>query len=157
MSAPTLLLMCGLPAAGKTTQAKRLELERGAVRLTPDDWIESILPADCTVDERDRLRDPVESLQWALAQRLLTLGVSVILDWGLWGRSERDVLRDGARALGARVEVHFLDLPMEELVARLAERTGFWGGGSPEEVKEVLARFDSGFQRPTEDELFDSE
>ena len=78
-SVPTLFLMCGLPGAGKTTLARRLEQEYAAVRLTPDEWISKILPADWSRDELDRLRSPVESLQWTLAERLLALGTSVVL------------------------------------------------------------------------------
>ena len=32
----TLHLMVGLPCSGKTTEARRLERELGALRLTPD-------------------------------------------------------------------------------------------------------------------------
>ena len=34
-----LYVMVGLPAAGKTTSARRLEVERRALRFTPDDWM----------------------------------------------------------------------------------------------------------------------
>ena len=33
-----LILMVGLPFSGKTTRAKALERELGALRLTPDEW-----------------------------------------------------------------------------------------------------------------------
>ena len=35
---PVLTLMVGLPGSEKTTLAKRLEAETGAVRFTPDEW-----------------------------------------------------------------------------------------------------------------------
>ena len=35
----TLVLIVGLPGAGKTTQAKRLAAQRHAIRLTPDEWM----------------------------------------------------------------------------------------------------------------------
>ena len=34
----TLHLMVGLPCSGKTTLARKLEHERSALRLTPDEW-----------------------------------------------------------------------------------------------------------------------
>ena len=34
-----LLLTCGLPGSGKTTLARRLATERGAVRLSKDEWM----------------------------------------------------------------------------------------------------------------------
>ena len=35
---PVLTLLVGLPGAGKTTLAKKLERETGAIRFTPDEW-----------------------------------------------------------------------------------------------------------------------
>ena len=35
----TLFLMVGLPGAGKTTRAKELAAEHGALRLSPDAWM----------------------------------------------------------------------------------------------------------------------
>ena len=67
-SAPRLFLMCGLPGAGKTTRAKQLEEEHQAVRLTPDEWIAAILQPGWTREDLDRLRDPIESLQWGTAE-----------------------------------------------------------------------------------------
>ncbi|MEM6337611.1 MAG: AAA family ATPase [Bacteroidota bacterium] len=39
---PTLVITCGLPGAGKTTHARRLERELGAVRFGPDEWMEAL-------------------------------------------------------------------------------------------------------------------
>ena len=38
-SRPSLYVMIGLPAAGKTTVARQLEEEHQALRLTPDEWM----------------------------------------------------------------------------------------------------------------------
>lgn len=37
-NAPILHLMVGLPGSGKTTEAKRIEAQTGAIRFTPDEW-----------------------------------------------------------------------------------------------------------------------
>ena len=42
----TLHLVCGLPGSGKSTLAAKLEVERQALRLTPDDWIARLLGGD---------------------------------------------------------------------------------------------------------------
>ena len=118
----TLILMCGLPGSGKTTRARELELERHALRLTPDEWIARLFGTGLTLPTLDWCRDPVEAVQWAVAERALSLGVNVILDFGFWSRSEREGFRSRAAALGARSEVHFLDAPREVLLARLAAR-----------------------------------
>ena len=98
----TLFLICGLPGAGKTTLAKQIERTRPALRLSPDEWIEPLLADVSDKVELDRLRSPVESVQWEATTKVLALGVDVILEWGFWSREERRHYREQAEALGAR-------------------------------------------------------
>jgi predicted kinase len=67
-------------------------------------------------------RTQVEQLQWRLAQRLLELAAVVVVEWGTWSRAERDALRERARALGAAVELRFLDASPGELWRRIESR-----------------------------------
>lgn len=150
---PTLHIICGLPCSGKTTLARKLEGETGAVRLCPDEWITALLPDDYSRDELDRLRDPVEAIQWDLAQRLLTLGVNVIIEWGTWARSEREALRDSARSLGVSVALHYLPISLEELLRRVEARNTDLPEGaffiSPSEI----AGWHEQFEAPGQGEL----
>ena len=143
---PRLVLLCGLPASGKTSLARDLADAYGAVRLNPDDW-ESALGVD-PFDEGFQARLEVQF--WALAQRLLVLGTSVVLEWGFWARSERDEKREAARALGVAEELHFLDVPSEELVRRVVARHAAGGIAITESHMEG---YRGTFQSPTEDEL----
>ena len=95
LSMATLFLICGLPGSGKTTLATQLESEHRALRLTPDEWMGRIVGGG--TDEVKRAA--VELLQWEIAQRLLSLGIDVILESGFWVRSERDAFRARAREL----------------------------------------------------------
>lgn len=145
----TLILMCGLPGAGKTTLARSLERERDALRLTPDDWILAL-----GIDPYDEpQRAVVEQLQWDVAMRALELGTSVILDFGFWSRRERDDFRVRASALGIGFEIHFVDAPRSELVARLAARNATAGPGDVLVDAEALDRYISWFEPPAPDEL----
>jgi predicted kinase len=118
----TLILVCGLPGSGKTTKAKQLEVARSALRLTPDEWIRPLYGPDPARDVLDAARDPVEGLMWDVAARVLTLNVSVILDFGFWSQSEREEFRSRAASLGASSELCFLDVPHEVLLERLSQR-----------------------------------
>src|SRR4051794_16012185 len=42
MIRPTLFLTVGLPGTGKTTAARRIEVERAALRLTKDEWVKAL-------------------------------------------------------------------------------------------------------------------
>src|SRR4051794_9943463 len=141
-----LVLLCGLPASGKTTLARQLADAYGAVRLNPDEW-ETALGVD-PFDEAFQVR--LEAQFAALTERLLTLGTSVILEWGFWGRSERDEKRALARSLGVAVELRFLDIPFDELVRRVTDRHAS-GGLAITEAH--MDQYRATFQPPTDDEL----
>jgi predicted kinase len=141
-----LVLLCGLPASGKTALAREIADAYGAVRLDPDAW-ELALAVD-PFDESFQAR--LEGQFWELAQRLLVLGTSVVLEWGFWARSERDTKREAARTLGAAVELRFLDVPFDELVRRVVARHAA-GGIAITEAH--MQRYRELFQTPTEAEL----
>jgi len=44
MRQPTLFLTVGLPCTGKTTTARRIEIEQRALRLTKDEWVKALYP-----------------------------------------------------------------------------------------------------------------
>ena len=144
-----LIIVCGLPGSGKTTFAKALETKLRAVRFSADDWMDSLKIN--LYDEESRGR--IEALQWTLAQQLLAAGLQVIIEWGTWGRSERDALRLGARALDAAVELHYLEVSRDVLFERIQRRNR----EVPPIERESLQSWFEAFQEPTteEMELFD--
>lgn len=144
-SGARLVVVCGLPASGKTTHATALAGELDAFRLSPDDWMESL---DINLWNGE-VRTRIESLQWKCAQELLRHDQIVIIEWGTWGRSERDTLREGAQALGAAVELHYLEEPIDVLWSRLEVR----GLESPPITREQLEGWAKVIEVPTEEEL----
>ena len=143
-NAARLILVCGLPGAGKTTHAKALERQLHAVRFSPDEWMSAL-----AVDIYDEAaRSKIEQLQWSLCERLLTLGLSVIVEWGTWAQSERNTLRQRARELGAAVELHYLFAPEDVLFERIRRR----GVESPPIDREDLSRWCKQFEVPSREE-----
>lgn len=148
-SAGHLVVITGLPGSGKTTVAKALASRHGAARMCPDDWMMS---AGIDLWDAD-VRARVEEFQGALALELLRRGRTVIIEWGVWTRSERDALRDAARSAGASVELRYLTEPLEELWRRIVQRDleGRWGSRSIE--RHELDDWAAAFEPPTADEL----
>jgi predicted kinase len=108
-----LLLTCGLPGSGKTTLARQLAVDRSAVRLTKDEWLWALGASPWDAPTNDK----VERELWRIAQDILSLGVSVVLDFGLWARVERDEMRTVARRLGVGVELHYVNADRRTLAA----------------------------------------
>ena len=150
---PTLHLTCGLPGAGKTTLARQLESRHSALRLTKDEWLLHLFSDDITAARNGDYRDRMERELTDLALRALELGVDVVLDFGLWHRREREELRTRASAVGARSELHFLDVPLDELVARLALRNREQPAGTFRITEAQLRFWATLFEAPTPDEL----
>jgi len=144
-SGPRLIIVCGLPGSGKTKLAKALESRLCAVRFSADEWMDAL--SINIWDEEKRAR--IEALQWSFAQRLLAHGITVIIEWGTWGRSERDALRVRARELDAAVELHFLAASEDVLWERIQRR----GVENPPIERETVSRWFEFFQAPTADEM----
>jgi predicted kinase len=115
-----MLLMVGLPGAGKTTRAKELAAAHRALRLTPDEWMIPLF-ADSMADGK---RFVLEGRLISVALQSLRLGISVVLDYGLWGRDERSALRWLARSAGAASRVVYLPVDRDVQLARIAHRQG---------------------------------
>lgn len=149
MSETRLILTCGLAGAGKTTLATELASKRSAVRLTRDEWPWALgsTPWDRAIGER------IEQQLWRLAQEILRLGPSVVLDLGLWARTERDELRTVARGIGVGVELHYLEVAVDELWRRIETRNT-----APPWDEQLIGRADLDgwlgiFQAPDAEEL----
>jgi len=149
----TLHLMVGLPCSGKTTLAQRLELEQKALRLTVDEWHVPLFGQDAKEPQHDARHSQIEALLWDIARRALELGTNVILDFGFWALEEREDYRLRAKRLGACSEVHFLDVPTDELLRRLAIRNAQPSQKGFHIAEEQMMPWIAFFQSPLPDEL----
>ena len=113
--------------------------------MSPDEWMDTL---GINLHDED-VRTRIEALQWELTQRLLKLGLVVIIEWGTWGRSERDTLRIGARELGAAVELRYVSAPPDILIERIQTRDR----ENPPIPQDTMLNWFKSFQPPTEDEF----
>ena len=118
MRQPTLFLTVGLPATGKTTAARRLEVDHQALRLTKDEWMKALYGEQ----NPPSASDVIEGRLIEIGLRTLELGSNVVIDFGLWGRDERSALRQAAVDRGASVEMHYFEVSPAEQRRRLDQR-----------------------------------
>ena len=95
----------------------------------------------------------IEKIMWDIAKYVLCIGGDVILDYGCWGRAERDDYRNRAKELGVDFKLHYMDVPILELYRRLDERNH----NPPEDAfripKTEMDRYITIFQPPDSDEF----
>ena len=146
---PSLITFCGLPGSGKTTIAKEVEKTRGAIRINTDEWV-AALGVDFFDDE---FRAKLQVRLYEHGLTLLKLGQSVIVEDGVWRRGERARYREVAHKLGAAIEIHYFDVPVDELWRRLEARNALGAHDTVPITKALLNACCSRFERPDEAEL----
>lgn len=146
---PILYGFCGLPGAGKSTIARELEKSAGAIRLNVDEWV-AALGVDFW---DDTFRHKLDRQLYAQGLALLEHGQSVILEDNFWTRLERDQQRQIAHKLGAAIELHYFDVPFDELWQRLQIRDAIGAHGTVPITKELLTQCWAKFEQVDKEEL----
>jgi predicted kinase len=149
MRQPTLFLTVGLPGTGKTTAARRIEVEHQALRLTKDEWVKALYGHE----NPPSAQDVIEGRLIQIGLRVLDLGNNVVIDFGLWSRDERTSLRHAAADLGATVEVLYFELDSTEQRRRLDQRLAEAAHTTWHISDDELAAWAAKFEVPTPGEL----
>lgn len=79
---PTLHLLCGKIASGKSTLATTLVAEHAAILLSEDTWLAQLYPAEIlSIDDYLRCAQRIRGVLGPLVIDLLESGVNVVLDF----------------------------------------------------------------------------
>ena len=151
---PTVHVICGFIGAGKTTFAKKLEHQTGAVRITKDEWLIRLIGNDPTIDRFAEYDQKICGLSRDVAFQLVQKGVDVIIDEGFWAREERAEIRDRIARLGAKPILYYLDTPIETIRQRVLGRNDIPGKDSFIISRELLESYLQYWQPPGEDEEY---
>ena len=120
-----LILVCGPTGAGKTTYAKTLSEEIGAVRFSIDPWMQNLYAKDMKSLDYSWILDRVDRCCfqiWEVSEQVLKLGGSVVLDLGFTTKKQRELFVDKASEHGYSSELHYLDVPVGTRKKRVKQR-----------------------------------
>lgn len=110
---------------GKTTLAKRLAKTIPAVRLTHDDLMVKLYGRNMPYAEFHPNYDKVDTVLWDLAEKIIKTGTDVIMDYGFWSHSDRDMAYQKAKKITDNVLFHYvycdMSLAKKRILARSAQ------------------------------------
>jgi predicted kinase len=150
----TVYVLCGFIGAGKTTFAKKLAEQTGAVRITKDEWLIQMVGNDPTIDGYADYDSRMCALSRDVAFQLAAKGIDVIIDEGVWEKELRGILRNRAEDVGAQAIVYFLDTPIETIRERVARRNMTATKDSFKISEELLDFYLQYWDPPSEDENY---
>ena len=149
------IAICGKIASGKSFYARRLSRERNAVVLSCDELVLSVM-GSALGDRHDEITRRVRDYLLAKSTELVGCGCNVILDWGFWGRNDREQTSDYFRRRGIACEWHYIDVSDEDWRENIARRNEkvLAGQSADYYVDEgLLKKLASCFELPDRDEM----
>jgi len=120
---PTLHLLCGKIASGKSTLTAQLSRTGGAVVIAEDYWLNGLYSEEMSsISDYMRCMSKFRGVIGPHVVSLLNEGISVVLDFQANTIASRDWMRSILEQTKAAHKLHVLDVPDEVCIARLHAR-----------------------------------
>lgn len=122
-TSPTLHMLCGKIASGKSTLAAQLGGSDGTIILVEDDWLNALYSQEMSsISDYVRCTSKLRKIIGPHIASLLNAGVSVVLDFQANTLESRDWMRSILEQTKAAHKLHVLDVPDEICMERLHAR-----------------------------------
>ena len=152
---PTLHLLCGKIASGKSTLSAKLGSSPGTVIVREDLWLAALF-----AEEMHSISDYVQyssRLRSAMKPHLVSLlkaGLSVVLDFPANTQTNREWMMSIIKESGASNKLHYLNVSDDVCKSRLRVRNAEGGHefSATDQQFEIITRY---FSEPMADEGFD--
>ncbi|MEO0569044.1 MAG: ATP-binding protein [Pseudomonadota bacterium] len=151
---PTLHMVCGKIASGKSTLAANIGRESAAIVISEDTWLNALFAEDLqTISDYVRCTKKLREAMAPHVTSLLHLGVSVVLDFQANTVEARKWMSGIIEASGASHVLHVLDVPDAVCLERLKIRNA--RGDHPFLVtEEQYHQISNHFSTPSSEENF---
>ncbi len=123
LESPTLHLVCGKIASGKSTLAAKLGKMPRTVVVSEDDWLAALyLNEMSSISDYIRCASKLQKIMGPHIVSLLNSEVSVVLDFQANTVANRTWMRRMIQSTNASHKLHYLDVPDEVCKTRLRAR-----------------------------------
>ncbi len=145
------IMTCGKLCSGKSTYARKLKDELGAVILSIDALMLALFPEGAG-EMHDAYVRRTEKYLLDQSLQILETGTDVILDWGLWTREQRSRLRAFYAEHRIENEIHYLRISDAEWSARIRRRNEQKDSSAYYVDEGLLRKAESLFEEPDAEE-----
>ncbi|KIN79561.1 AAA family ATPase [Sulfitobacter mediterraneus] len=152
---PTLHMLCGKIAAGKSTLARQLGQKPGTVLISEDEWLATLFSDQLdTLDDFARCSRRLRGIMGPHVAGLLKTGVSVVLDFQANTVRSRSWMKGIAEAAGTAYVLHVLDRSDAECLESLRKRNA-QGDHAFAVTEDQFHQFSALFEPPQPEEGFE--
>jgi len=152
---PTLHMLCGKIAAGKSTLARQLGQKPGTVLISEDEWLAALFSDQLdTLDDFARCSRRLRGIMGPHVAGLLKTGVSVVLDFQANTVRSRRWMKGIAEAAGTAYVLHVLDRSDAECLESLRKRNA-QGDHAFAVTEDQFHQFSDLFEPPQPEEGFE--
>lgn len=155
MEKGTLIFFCGKMGAGKTTKAQSLAIERNAVLLSEDEWLESLYPNKiASIEDYIKYSERLKPQIKRLVQSILDSGTDVIMDFPANTMRQREWFRKIFSEKQALHELIYIESSNEICINRIKKRALDQPERAATDTVEMFEQVTKYFVEPGEEEGF---
>lgn len=152
---PTLHLICGKIAAGKSTLTAQLAKAEQTIAIAEDDWLATLYPDGISsISDYARCSANLRKIMGPHVIAVLKAGLCVVLDFPANTIANRAWMRQIIQAANVAHKLHYLDVSDAVCLARLRQRNAS-GKYDFAATQAQFHQFSKHFVAPSPDEGFD--
>lgn len=155
MKKGTLIFFCGKMGSGKTTKSINIALERNAVLLSEDEWLESIYPEKIfSLNDYIKYSTLLKPQMKKLVHSILNTGTDVVMDFPANTTSQREWFKSIFLEVKAPHILIYIDVSNELCLKRIEKRRKEQPERSATDTVEMFEQVTKYFAEPSKDEGF---
>lgn len=141
--------------AGKTTKSKTVSIERNAVLLSEDDWLEAHYPNQInSFDDFIKFSILIKPFVKSHVQQILNTGTNVVMDFPANTKKQREWFKQLCDEIKCDHELIFFDLSDEQCLTQIAKRRVEQPHRAQFDNEDVFKHVTQYFEAPSDSENF---
>ncbi len=119
----TLVFFCGKMGAGKSTLSRNISVERNAVLISEDEWLEALYPNQiASFEDYLKYSGQIKPLVKSHVAEILRTGTNVVMDFPANTLSQRQWFRGLITETGCPHELIYLKVSDSKCIAQIEQR-----------------------------------